>query len=66
MFQEQEDTERALKRRGYVVYASGSAESTKKIIVFNIHPKIKPGAEIILPPKMNVKLTALEFVSSNT
>jgi protein involved in polysaccharide export with SLBB domain len=57
-------TERALKRRGYVVYANGSAESTKKFMFVNIHPKIKPGAEIILPAKdERKKLSPLEFVS---
>jgi protein involved in polysaccharide export with SLBB domain len=56
-------TERALKRRGYVVYANGSAESTKKFLFVNIHPKIKPGAEIILPAKdERKKLSAIEFV----
>jgi protein involved in polysaccharide export with SLBB domain len=57
-------TERALKRRGYVVYANGSAESTKKLLLFiNIHPRIKPGAEIILPAKdERKKLSAVEFI----
>jgi protein involved in polysaccharide export with SLBB domain len=57
-------TERALRRRGYVVYANGSAESTKKFLVFNVHPKIRPGAEIILPAKdERRKLSAVEMVS---
>lgn len=56
-------TERALKKRGYVVYANGSAESTKKFLFVNIHPRIRPGAEIILPAKDERKrLSAIEFV----
>jgi protein involved in polysaccharide export with SLBB domain len=57
-------TERALKRRGYVVYANGSAESTRKLLfLINIHPRVKPGAEIILPAKdERKKLTPVEFI----
>jgi protein involved in polysaccharide export with SLBB domain len=44
-------TQRALKRKTYVVYANGSAEGTSKFLVFNNYPKIYPGAEIIVPVK---------------
>jgi protein involved in polysaccharide export with SLBB domain len=56
-------THRALKRKGYVVYTNGSAESTRKFLVFNIHPKVKPGSEIIVPPREERrKLSAVEVV----
>lgn len=56
-------TQRALKKKGYVVYTNGSAESTSKFLVFNIHPKIKPGSEVIIPPKEERrKLSAVEIV----
>jgi protein involved in polysaccharide export with SLBB domain len=44
-------TSSALKRKAYVVYANGSAKSTKHFLFFTIRPKLKPGAEIIVPPK---------------
>lgn len=56
-------TQRALKRKGYVVYTNGSAESTRKLLVFNIHPQVKPGAEIVIPPREEKrKLSAVEVV----
>lgn len=44
-------TQRALKRKTYVVYANGSAEATSKILFFNKYPKLRPGAEVIVPVK---------------
>ncbi|MGK9126763.1 SLBB domain-containing protein [Olivibacter sp. SA151] len=44
-------SERALKKRAYVVYANGSARSTSKFLFFNNYPKIKPGAEIFVPQR---------------
>lgn len=56
-------TQRALKKKGYVVYTNGSAESTRKFLVFNIHPRIKPGSEVIIPPREERrKLSAVEVV----
>jgi protein involved in polysaccharide export with SLBB domain len=60
-------TQRALKRGGYVVYANGSAKATRKLLFFNVHPEIKPGAEIIIPSKEEKKGTsAVELVSIAT
>lgn len=57
-------TEKALRRRSYVVYANGSVKSTRNFILFNWHPKIKPGSEIIVPPKQERrKVSAVELVS---
>lgn len=44
-------TQRALKRKTYVVYANGSAEATSKFLFFNRYPKLQPGAEVIVPVK---------------
>lgn len=44
-------TNRALKRRSYVVYANGDVKSTQKVLFFNRYPKVKPGAEIYVPKK---------------
>lgn len=57
-------TQRALKSRVYVVYANGSARATKNFVFFNIHPKLKPGAEVIVPTKQERKrTTAVEIAS---
>ena len=36
------------KKRSYVKYANGSIKATKKFIVFNFYPTIKPGSEIVV------------------
>lgn len=60
-------SQRALKRAGYVVYANGAAKATRKFILFNVHPKIKPGAEIVIPAKEEKKgASAVEIVSIAT
>jgi protein involved in polysaccharide export with SLBB domain len=57
-------TQRALRNRSYVVYANGSAKATKNFIVFKVHPKVLPGAEIIVPAREErKKLTSVEVVS---
>lgn len=44
----------ALKRKSYVIYANGKADVAKKFLFFRTYPKVKPGAEIIVP-KYSVK-----------
>lgn len=43
----------------YVVYANGSVKKTNKILFFRTHPKIEPGAEIIVPTKPENKSLSL-------
>src|SRR5690606_23886278 len=45
-------SQKALKRRSFVVYANGTARSTKKILFFNNYPKLEPGAEIFVPQRL--------------
>lgn len=44
-------SERALKRGSYVVYANGAVKSTRSFIGFKFYPRLKSGAEIIVPPR---------------
>lgn len=44
-------SERALKRGSYVVYANGAVKSTRSFIGFRFYPRLKSGAEIIVPPR---------------
>ncbi|MNK10363.1 Polysialic acid transport protein KpsD precursor [compost metagenome] len=44
-------TNSALKKGAYIKYANGSAEAAKKFLFFNNYPKVKPGAEILIPVK---------------
>ncbi|SOD20329.1 SLBB domain-containing protein [Pedobacter xixiisoli] len=44
-------TNSALKKRAYIKYANGSTEAAKKFLFFNNYPKVKPGAEILIPFK---------------
>lgn len=38
-------------KKSYVVYANGSAERTKSFLFFRKFPKVRPGADIIVPEK---------------
>lgn len=44
-------SDRALKRKSYVVYANGTAQKTNSFLWFKNYPKIEPGAELIIPEK---------------
>lgn len=63
-------TQRALKRRAYVVYPNGTAKATKSFLFYNFYPKVLAGSEIVVPPKEErAKLTlseALAITSSIT
>ncbi|MDZ7898202.1 MAG: SLBB domain-containing protein [Arcicella sp.] len=51
-------TELSARKRSYVVYANGSVDRTRKLLgLFNVYPKIEPGAEIVVP-RMNEKQLA--------
>ena len=56
-------SDNSLKKRSYVIYANGSVRSTKRFFLFNNYPMIKPGAEVFVPKKAEIKkLTASEIV----
>ncbi|MEQ7800918.1 SLBB domain-containing protein [Pedobacter sp. ASV1-7] len=44
-------TSNALKSGTYIKYANGSVEAGSKFLFFNNFPKVKPGAEILVPKK---------------
>jgi protein involved in polysaccharide export with SLBB domain len=44
-------TQDALKGRSYIQYADGSVDATRKVLLFNSYPEIKPGAEIFVPKR---------------
>jgi protein involved in polysaccharide export with SLBB domain len=47
-------TDNARKRKTFVIYANGSVKRTKNYVLFKDYPKIKPGAQIVVP-KQQVK-----------
>lgn len=47
--------EDAKPNKAYVVYANGSVDKTSRFMFFDIYPKIEPGAEIIVPKKIERK-----------
>ncbi len=58
---------KALKKRSYIVYANGTAKDTKNFLLFKVYPKVKPGAEIVIPLKDEKKnLSAIEMVTIAT
>ena len=42
-------TKEADRRKAYIVYANGSADRTRSFLFFKNYPKVRPGAEIIVP-----------------
>jgi protein involved in polysaccharide export with SLBB domain len=44
-------TSESMKRKSYILYANGSVDRTKKFLLFNLYPKVRPGSEIIVPQK---------------
>jgi len=60
-------TPNALKRNVYVKYANGTAEAAKKFLVFNTYPKVKPGAEIMVPKRApREPMTTQAWISIST
>jgi len=45
-------TDKAKRGKTYIIYANGSVDRTKRLVIFgNKYPKVQPGAEIIVPGK---------------
>jgi protein involved in polysaccharide export with SLBB domain len=60
-------TSSALKKGAYIKYANGSVESARKFLFFNNFPKVKPGAEILVPKRAAVeRLTAQGWIGIGT
>ena len=61
-------SENASKSNVYVVYQNGNVSSTKRFLIFNNYPKLKPGAKIIVPEKKvtNNKTSVGEIVGFTT
>jgi protein involved in polysaccharide export with SLBB domain len=57
-------TDRASKRRTYVVNANGTSKGTSAFFFFRKYPKIGPGADIYVPMKRErIRLNTLEVVT---
>ncbi|WP_316840686.1 SLBB domain-containing protein [Pedobacter gandavensis] len=60
-------TANALKKGAYIKYANGSVESARKFLFFNNFPKVKPGAEILVPKKAErERMTAQSWIGIGT
>ena len=60
-------TNTALKRGAYIKYANGSVESARKFLFFNNYPKVKPGAEILVPKRaLTERLTPQGWIGIGT
>lgn len=44
-------TKEADRKRSYIIYANGSVDRTRSFLFFKNYPKVKPGAEIVVPEK---------------
>ena len=60
-------TANAKKNGAYIKYANGSAEAAKKFLFFNNYPKVKPGAEILVPVRAErEKMSAQAWIGIGT
>jgi protein involved in polysaccharide export with SLBB domain len=60
-------TSSALKKGAYIKYANGSVEAGSKFLFFNNFPKVKPGAEILVPKKAErERMTAQGWIGLGT
>jgi len=60
-------TASALKNGAYIKYANGSVEAAKKFLFFNNFPKVKPGAEILVPKRAErERITAQGWIGIGT
>ncbi|MBD2704554.1 SLBB domain-containing protein [Spirosoma sp. BT702] len=57
-------TAKSQRRRSFVIYANGSVDRTRKFMFFNVYPRVEPGAEIVIPKKTSVPLTAQQILNS--
>ncbi len=44
-------SDNADRKRAYIVYADGSADQTRSFLFFKNYPKVRPGAEIVVPQR---------------
>ncbi|MER3127540.1 capsule biosynthesis GfcC family protein, partial [Bacillus pumilus] len=54
------------KKNAYVIYANGKVQTTKRFLFIRTYPKIRPGAQVIVPefPEKNkTKKTAAENIA---
>lgn len=56
----------AHKRKTYVVYANGESARVRHFLFVRIYPKVKPGAEVIVPVKPQSSLTVPAIVSMSS
>lgn len=60
-------TSNALKKGAYIKYANGSVEAGSKFLFFGNYPKVKPGAEILVPKKAErERMTAQSWIGLGT
>jgi protein involved in polysaccharide export with SLBB domain len=56
-------SQKALRKRSYIIYANGAVKSTKRFLLFNNYPLVTTGAEIFVPKaEEKRKMTAAETI----
>jgi len=60
-------TSNALKKGAYIKYANGSVDATKGFLFFKNYPRVKPGAEILVPKRAErERMTAQSWIGIGT
>jgi len=53
-------------KNAYVVYQNGDVKGTKRLLIFNIRPKLEPGAVVVVPPKEEKRIVSAQEVIGMT
>ena len=55
-------TTKSLRKSSYIKYPNGSVDRTRRFMVFNIYPKVKPGSEIFVPVRNAPAMTPQQAI----
>lgn len=59
-------TTKSLRKSSYIKYPNGSVDRTRRFLVFNIYPKVKPGSEIYVPVRAAPALTPQQLITQTS
>jgi protein involved in polysaccharide export with SLBB domain len=59
-------TTKSLRKSSYIKYPNGSVDRTRRFLVFNIYPKVKPGSEIFVPVRSAPGLTPQQIIGQTS
>ncbi len=56
-------TKQSMRGSSWIKYPNGSVDRTRRFLVFNIYPRVEPGAEIVVPVKGGTEVSPLQLLN---